>query len=94
MEKEWLKPSEVAARLGIHRTRVYGLIRDGLLPVVYVGGAIRVPRAAWDRWLEAQTRQALMGMRGGEGGTGGGDCVECSPVGTPGDMLEEGGGEE
>lgn len=58
-EKELLKPSDVAARLGLTTGRVYQLIASGALPAMRLGGALRIPKAAWEAWLEQQRRQAI-----------------------------------
>lgn len=50
-----LTAPEVAARLGISIRRAYALIQRGYLPRVKMGRrAVRVPRAAFERWLTAQ----------------------------------------
>ena len=57
--REWLKPSEVAPLLGVTTKRVYQLIHEGQLPGVEVGGAMRIPRRAWDDWLARLNSEAL-----------------------------------
>jgi len=54
-----LKPADIAARLGVTTGRVYQLIRAGVIPALRIGGALRVPSAAWDEWLDVQRRQAV-----------------------------------
>lgn len=49
---------EVAASLGIGRSMAYELAASGRLPVVRIGRAVRVPRAALDEWIKRQTRQS------------------------------------
>jgi excisionase family DNA binding protein len=58
-----LKPKDVAQMLGVTRSRVYQLLRSCVIPSVRLGGAIRVPRAAWEEWLEGHARAALHGAR-------------------------------
>ena len=65
----WLKPSQVAGQLGVHKSRVYQLIREGILPAVRVGGAIRIPIDAWDMWMRQQAEAALAAIRDVECGT-------------------------
>ncbi len=65
----WLKPSQVAGQLGVHKSRVYQLIREGILPAVRVGGAIRIPTDAWDSWMKQQAEAALRAIRDVECGT-------------------------
>ena len=44
-----IKEVQDVTRLG--RTKVYELMRDGQLPVVRIGRAIRVRREALEQWL-------------------------------------------
>jgi excisionase family DNA binding protein len=41
-----IKPAQAAAMLGVGRTKLYSLIQTGEIPVVQLGGAIRIPLAA------------------------------------------------
>ena len=49
----WLGVSDVQRYLGISRPLVYRLIREGPLPSIRLGRAIRVSRTALDRALES-----------------------------------------
>lgn len=52
----YLKASEVAERLNVHRSHVYRLIEDGELPSVRISqGTIRVPEGALSAYIEART---------------------------------------
>ena len=51
MEREFLKPSEVGAALGLTTGRVYQLIAKGHLPSVRLGRSLFIPKAAWEAWL-------------------------------------------
>ena len=62
-ERTVLKPAEIAARLGVTTGRVYQLIQAGIIPALRIGGALRIPSAAWDEWLEQQRRQAISAAR-------------------------------
>ena len=62
-DRELLKPSDVAPLLGVSAARVYQLFAAGELPFVRVGGAIRVPRAAWEAWLARQRDRALEAVK-------------------------------
>lgn len=62
-EKEILRPSDLAPLLGVTTGRVYQLIAAGILPSVRVAGSIRVPREAWQRWLDEQRDRALRAVR-------------------------------
>ncbi len=46
MDKLLLRPMEAAISLSIGRSKVYELMRLGLLPSVKIGGARRIPRSA------------------------------------------------
>jgi excisionase family DNA binding protein len=55
MDRLMLKPSEIAEALGVSKTTVYGLVADGVLPSVRVSeGTIRIPAAAFRKWLAAR----------------------------------------
>ncbi len=57
--REWLKVPEVAAELGIPRTRCYELIARGELPAVRIGvKSIRVNRVELERFLLEDRRVA------------------------------------
>lgn len=58
MEPELLTVPEAAQLLRLSRSHTYDLIREGALPVVYFGRAVRVPRKALLAWVERQTRAA------------------------------------
>lgn len=60
---EFLRPAEVAPLLGITTGRLYQLIAAGEVPAVKVGGAIRIPRQAWEQWLAEQRDRALEAVR-------------------------------
>ncbi len=63
MQPELLKPQELAVPLGVSVPRVYQLIAAGHIPSVRVGGAIRIPRAAWEEWLKAQSVRAIAAVQ-------------------------------
>jgi excisionase family DNA binding protein len=62
-KSEMLRPRELAALLGVSRSRIYQLIAAGEIPLVRIGGAIRIPRPAWDEWLVRKKRTALASLR-------------------------------
>lgn len=53
-DETYLKPSTIAARLDVHRSHVYKLIKDGTLPHIRIGKAVRVPVPALEAYLRAQ----------------------------------------
>ncbi len=50
-----LRIPEVARTLGIARSLAYEMARQGTLPVVHIGKAVRVPRRRLEAWIEDQT---------------------------------------
>ena len=59
-----LRPAQVAELLGVTRSRVYQLIAAGTIPVVRVGGAIRIPQAAGEEWLKRRSEEAMSSLVG------------------------------
>ena len=53
MGSQLLRVRDVQTRLALSRNTVYSLIASGNLPVVRIGGAIRVDEADLEAWLEA-----------------------------------------
>jgi excisionase family DNA binding protein len=54
-----LRADEVAKLLAFGRSKTYELMASGQLPVVRVGRAVRVPRAALDEWVRAHIENAV-----------------------------------
>jgi excisionase family DNA binding protein len=52
-EDSYLKPSDIAERLALHRSQVYKLIKDGTLPHIRIGKAVRVPAPAYEAYLRS-----------------------------------------
>jgi excisionase family DNA binding protein len=52
---ELLRPLDAAAALNISRSKLYDEIARGRIPVVKLGGLMRIPR----RWLEQQINDAI-----------------------------------
>ncbi len=66
MEQPLLLTMEEAGRLlGVGRSSAYSLARQGAIPVVHLGKAARVPRAAVEAYAERLIREAeaLAGAR-------------------------------
>jgi excisionase family DNA binding protein len=57
-EDSYLKPSDIARRLALHRSQVYKLIKDGTLPHIRIGRAVRVPAPAFEAYLRSLRAQA------------------------------------
>jgi excisionase family DNA binding protein len=53
-----LRPREAARALGISERKLWGLTKDGKIPFVRFGKAVRYPRHLLLRWLEEQSRVA------------------------------------
>lgn len=63
-EQQFLRPVDVASALGVSVSRVYQLLAAGSIPATRVGGALRIPRAAWDAWLRRTSEEALASLKG------------------------------
>jgi excisionase family DNA binding protein len=71
-----MRAAEVARTLGLSRSKIYQMMRDGALPVVRVGRAVRVPKAVCaigslitrPRRREASREPASMARRGNHEG--------------------------
>lgn len=46
---------EVAARFRVAKSTAYGWVGEGILPSIRVGGCVRVPAEALERWIEERT---------------------------------------
>jgi excisionase family DNA binding protein len=53
-----LRIPEAARALGIARSLAYEMARDGRLPVVRIGKAVRIPRRQLEQWIEDQAEVA------------------------------------
>jgi excisionase family DNA binding protein len=53
-----LRAVEVARLLGLSRSQTYVLMATGQLPVVRIGRAVRVPKAALAEWIRNKTESA------------------------------------
>lgn len=60
-----LRVPEVAATLGIARSLAYQMARDGRLPTVHIGKAVRIPRRRLEAWIEDRARAEESGFRAG-----------------------------
>ena len=50
----YLKVSEVMERLNLSKGKTYQCIKDGTIPSVTIGGAIRIPEEELERMLRSQ----------------------------------------
>lgn len=60
-----LRIPEVARTLGIARSLAYEMARDGRLPTVHIGKAVRIPRRRLEAWIEDQAQAEEAGLRPG-----------------------------
>jgi excisionase family DNA binding protein len=51
-------PREVAKKLALGRSKVYEMAKAGLLPVVKIGTAVRIPCAELVSWIRRRTSQS------------------------------------
>ncbi len=49
-----LRATEVASLLNLGRSKVYELMAAGELPVVRIGGIVRVPRSELETWIRSK----------------------------------------
>jgi excisionase family DNA binding protein len=54
---------EIAARIGLSEPRTYALIAEGAIPALHDGRRIRVPRTAFERWLDERAELALSNVK-------------------------------
>jgi excisionase family DNA binding protein len=62
-ERPFMSIQEVAKILGRTTSRCYQMINAGQLPAVRIGGAWRVPRLAWQAWIQERSEAALAVMK-------------------------------
>ena len=62
----FLTVPEVARLIGRSPERTYALIATGIVPGVKIGGQVRIPRRAFEQWLDQLTERALAGVNGAE----------------------------
>ncbi len=52
-----LRIAEVAAVLGVSRSKAYQLAQAGDIPTIRMGASVRVPSAALAAWVESRTQK-------------------------------------
>jgi excisionase family DNA binding protein len=57
-----LRIPEVARALGIARSLAYEMARDGRLPTVHIGKAVRVPRRRLEECIDVRARAEAGGL--------------------------------
>lgn len=64
-ERFFLRPTEAAEVLGLSRSTVYRLIKDGVLPSVRLGRrGVRVPAALLQEWVAARVDEHRTAEKG------------------------------
>lgn len=56
---EFLSTTEVGERLGVTRRQVQKMMRAGRLPYVRDGRLLKIPRRAWEQFLDGRAEDAL-----------------------------------
>jgi excisionase family DNA binding protein len=56
-----LRIPEVARTLGIARSLAYEMARDGRLPAIHIGKAVRVPRRRLEAWIDERSEAESSG---------------------------------
>ena len=62
-ERILLRPAEVAAALGIGRSKTYALIAGGTIPSLRIGGSLRVPAEQLRTWVAQHVTDPIEGRR-------------------------------
>ena len=52
LEKRTYNAVEVAAMLGISKSKVYDLIRQGVIPSLKLGSRVVIPKSKFDEWVD------------------------------------------
>lgn len=59
MKRLAYRVGEAADTLGISRSQAYRLIAEGRLPSIKVGGSVRVPARALEKWIEKEMKDGI-----------------------------------
>lgn len=51
-EKRTYNAVEVAVMLGISKSKVYDLIRQGVIPSLKLGSRVVIPKSKFDEWVD------------------------------------------
>lgn len=54
VEERYWTPEEIAERLNLSKSSIYGLLRSGELESIKIGAQYRVPESVLDAFLEAR----------------------------------------
>jgi excisionase family DNA binding protein len=57
-QKRLIRPAEAFDLLGVGHTKGYDLLKTGAIPVVRLGGTLRIPLGALEQWIEQNTQLA------------------------------------
>ena len=50
----YISVKDVAARLGVSKMTIYRMVHSGEIPSIRVGRSFRIPKTAFQAWLEQQ----------------------------------------
>ena len=64
MDRLLLRPAEAAELLGIGRSKMYALLSSGAIPLVRLGGSLRVPADLLREWVGEQAIARAVVERG------------------------------
>jgi excisionase family DNA binding protein len=59
IERLLLRPEEAREILGLGRTKIYQLISSGQLPIVRIGGSVRIPMDELKEWIKQKRDHAV-----------------------------------
>lgn len=57
MEKLLLRIPEAAELVGLGRSKIYELIREGEIPIIRIGRSLRIPAAELRLWVSRQLQR-------------------------------------
>ncbi len=66
-DSPFLTVPEVARLIGRSPERTYGLVSTGVIPGVKIGKHVRVPRRAFEKWIDRLNERALAGVGADDG---------------------------
>ena len=64
-----LTVTEASGLLGLRKSRIYALVREGILPAVHIGRQVRIDRNALHEWIQMGGRSPPGGWRRGDQST-------------------------
>lgn len=65
----FMRVRDAARELGLSVGRTYTLAREGRIPAIRQGKAVRIPRRSFEAWMQAREAEALAAVRDAHTGT-------------------------